>query len=287
MEFPGTFYNHSGKFKPIATIFTTIIFSILAALMGALYAKISSINPIIYFNFLILAVAFIILFLLLEISKVFNESRNRFVNFVTTLIICLSAWYANWVIYYNHGFSKFSGAFFQFGDVINFVFNYAGKHKMTVSPIGGYGLTFPSGLMAFFYLCEFCIFLFPIYFCFQTTYYCEGCRTFYMTKLWYIKDVKQFLEYYQHTADGRYGFIGEMKRVRSLSLLGVDIETKPLLIKIAYHYCKKCQKNSMVDISTVNIQYNQKKQIVLVNEDKLIKGVYIDEKTNDALRIID
>jgi hypothetical protein len=281
----GTTYINSGKFNPLAILLTLAVAGALAVFSGMLYAVITHINPIIYLNFLVLAGEVILLAVLISFSKAFGKSRNRAINLLCGVFICLTAWFAHWAFYMDK--SNDAGTWnnlFHPGAVLNFAVHYADDHALQISRLGSGGLPISGGFLDLIYLIEFAAFMVPVYFAFSGDYYCENCNKYYSSKEVLIEEADNFRQQYNSTSPGNYSFVETSTFKGSVDALALDPANKPEVIKANYHFCEKCMQDSIIDFSSLTLQYTDKVKRELAKENTILKGMYIDTKTDQVFR---
>jgi hypothetical protein len=281
----GTKYVSSGKFKAGRSLLLLLIGMALALLVGVLYGLITSINPIIYLNFLVLGGAVLGLVAIVALSKTLSGSRNTLVNILSGIIICYTAWHAHWCFIFSSDSEQgFFDLFMRPGGVMGFVLRYTEAHQLSVGRFGSSGLPISGAGLTLLYFIEFIIFMVPVYFAAQTDYYCEESNQNYKEYTTYIENAQEFHTRLAATSAGHYGFLGEMNKVNGMYAFSSNPEDKPEIIKIAFHYCEGCAQNSIIDISTQVLRYGEKKKVELAKENKIVHAEYVDDKTNKALR---
>src|SRR5258708_5847675 len=95
-QLAGEKYIRSNKFSALKSLIALVAAFFAAVGIGRLYAIITLINPIIYLNFLVLVGAGLLLVILIMLVKSIGKSRNIYIDIISSLVICLTAWMANW-----------------------------------------------------------------------------------------------------------------------------------------------------------------------------------------------
>ncbi len=278
---PGQAYQSSGKYNLTKVIIYTLIGSALATGLGLLYGLITEVDPFIYLNMLVLFGTILLLGAITVLIRQGSHSRNVGVNFLVCVILCFVAWYAQWAYYYNlqyeHGIFASLG---QPGRVLGYAANYANNHSITVGRFGHGGLPFSGGVLQLMYVVEFFAFMLPLYFALKVKdYYCEQCSTFYSEVQGYIDYNADFNTALNQASGGNYRFIEGTEIKRSMETLQSDPAKKNMVYKIDYHFCPKCGLNSIVEIVSGTLQYDDKGNRELANETTIVADTYVDEQT--------
>ncbi|MVT10537.1 hypothetical protein [Chitinophaga tropicalis] len=286
MEQPGSFYVPSGQYNLKNVIISTIVGMALATGIGALYALITFINPLIYLNFLVLMGAVFLLALFAQLIKTASKSRNTVVNIIIGVLICYTAWAAHWSLYGSserHTHTSFLNALINPNEVLKIISYRCDNTSMSVGRLGSSGIPFDGGMLLLFYFIEFIVFMAPVYFLAKVDYYCEHCQQYYTEKKGYITDTTGF--YIQREAAGEehhYRFLPEFSYIKKpVAVSGAETD----VIAVTLNYCTKCAENSIVDVSSfiAKIDSSDKYKTELVKESKMTTGMYIDKATGKAL----
>ena len=282
---PGTTYIESGKFDLKRTLIFTLLGCIASYFIGYFYAWVTTINPFIYLNFLVLLIAFFLLVMVLSMVKTSGRSRNRAVDIITNTAICFFAWYVHWCFIY----ADFSGqgvlkSITEMSNVISFVFDYPYNHTLSIGRFGGSGAPISGSLLMVLYFIELIVFLAAAYMSVKANnYYCENCKTTYEERTGFTENI-EFTNNTSLAEKGNFVFLSDASIVKDINQLQADPNQSPQIFKLEFHYCDKCKENSIMNFSSAVLKLNNKGQRETEKEKKLIKNTYIDRESNSILQ---
>ena len=283
----GKIYIASGEFELINIIKATVPGIIIASVMGVVYAFISELNPFIYLNCLVLmGLLFAISYFVQKISR-YAKNRNKAVSLIVGLIISFFAWYAHWCFYfvsYMEDVSYFA-AFFNPVETFWFVKLFSEERVITLTNSGSSsnGTEFSGIFLQITYLAEFLGFmLFPI-FNRKPEYFSEDQQCFYSSVVKYTENNEDFAESFKKASPGCYGFLSQKDIYNTLN--DIPLENRSKVVKLDFHYCDEGEgeDNSILTITEGVFKINKKKECSFSSGKKLIKDMYVDAETNEAI----
>ncbi|MFN8287300.1 MAG: hypothetical protein U0V74_11125 [Chitinophagales bacterium] len=278
---PGHAYEASGKFDLPKVIIYTLIGSAFSIGLGLLYGLITEIDPLIYLNLLVLLGTAALLAGITVLVRQGSHSRNTGVNLLVCFILCFTAWYAQWVYYFNMQYEDgILSSLAQPGHVLRFAFDYADGRTISIGRFGSSGLPLSGGALQIIYLIEFCVFMMPIYFAYKVKdFYCEACSVFYSELVGYVDSNEEFGRCVSMASGGDYRFFEKVKIKKGLEALETDPAQKQTVYKLDYRFCPKCGLNSVLEISSATLQYDDKGKRELKDENVLVEDTYVEERT--------
>jgi hypothetical protein len=284
MEIAGTKYKSSNKIDTSHLFKNMILILISAFLCGIIFERISylfGVNVFLQFVFKVLMGLSCLGLSIFFIDKF--ESRNLYFDTFIILTISILSWYTLWAKTLSlFEETNFFTALIHPIKIFTLFINVQSLYE-------NYGFGFFSDTLAFF-ISIFVAFGFPdsIY-----TYYCENCKTSYSRQYLYVNDAESFEKDFSKTDKGCYHFINYYNCVYTENKLRYNIDLgKSFAIKITYYHCKKCEKNSIVDIAKDEILYYDNKEkdktseteYYLANEPEiLVSGIYVDDITQKII----
>jgi len=282
---PGEKYVASNKFNTLYWSVALLIAFFVAVGIGRLYALISLVNPIIYLNFLVLAGAVILLGVVASLVKLISKSRNKTLNLLTSVFICIVAWLAHWAHIANgESHRGFWVSLANFPHLLGFAADFAESRNMGIGRLGRNTTSISPAILFLGYCVEAVAFFAPVYFIFKTKdYYCEDCNNEYSTLTAYIDNNDKL---YQHASDLDRGDLRFLKNVifhRSIDTLDLDAREKPGIGSIELNYCNKCNQNAIVNIKSGVLKQDEKARRSMGSEDTLLEDTYI---TTDSKLIL-
>jgi hypothetical protein len=287
---PGTTYTTSKAFNPVRSLIIFVISLVMAAISGSLYAFVSNINPVLFIDFLLLAAEVVLLILITWIAKHIGQSRNFLVDLLLCFGVCVMAWLANWSYYMTmETGSGFFANLFRPVAVVDFAIYYSDTniiHMSSLRTMTTGGTTYSGAWLKIIYLAEFVAFMLP--FCFMSKerkggFYCKKCKNAYTSIPFFTEEANRFNAEYATADKGDYSFLSSFTISRIMQNLSDDPGSKPSIIKGNYHYCTKCNDNSIVDFSIATLQLNNQNKREFVNEKEIISGMCIDEVTSQVI----
>jgi hypothetical protein len=284
-ELAGEKYLPSNKINVRNWLIGLMITFFIAMGIGRLYALIAFINPIIYLNFLLLAGTMIVLVIMIMVVKFNAKSRNKPANITTALVICVTAWLANWAqIAYFKGHGSFWSIFTNVSGVIDFALNFADKRKLAIGRIGAPSIGLDAGALFICYFIEFIIFLIPAYLQYKATdYYCEDCDTEHTTAVGYVGEHEIFSNHPDKMGKGDLTFLNNNLIYKFLATLPLNPKEEPGIASIELHYCTKCKTNAIVNIRSGTLKPGEKDKRKMGDENLLLQNTYI---TDESLKLI-
>lgn len=279
---PGDKYKASLKFSPIPTAISLGIAMLISMGIGVLYAIITSINPIIYLNFLILAgLVFAFCFITL-FAQAFNKSRNKIVDTIFVFILCFTAWGAHWAYIQSQidSESSFFKNLFDIPNLISFIGKYLNRRNLSVGSIGSSGTSIDSSILMLCYLAEFVAFMVPIYFNSKSkNYYCESCNVGYVIKTLHFIDTSLIKDNLTKVEEGDLGFLKGTIFYHKLNELPIDAKEKPTIGILDFSYCMACNQNSIINIKTVKIKLGEKAELEQREEQYYAEDIYVTDSS--------
>ena len=288
MHLPGTYYQASGQFKRKPLIISTLAGILIAIFIGWLYYLLSRINPFIYVNFIVLALALLACGAVFPTITILSESRNTRINVLLSVLFCYLTWSSQWAffnLHWHYGYSFWGGVFNPLttlkiistrGDKVDIdIANYVHDHF----PFGG-------GFQYLLYLAELGVFVFAAkWITSSTDYYCEDCKQFYTHQEAHIleSEIENFhLLKEMAGEDHQYQFLPQLVFVKKLT--PVYVEKKPVM-QVQLHYCAKCHENNILSVSSFMQRTDDDNQnkATLTDEQPITVGMYIAKGTADAL----
>ena len=278
-------YVPSNKFNALSFGIAIVVAFFLAIGISRLYALISLVNPIIYLNFLVLAGAVILLVFLTMLVKMVAKSRNSFLNITACIFICLTAWLANWA---HMAREEFGGSFWSYlanvPGVLEFAVNVSASKEMAIGRLGGSSSSVHPAIMFICYVVECGAFFAPVYVLTKSKdYYCEDCDNSYATTTGYIANDTILHDHPVELLKGDLSFLTDTLIYKSLDTLPLDPKQKPGIGVIEFHHCGKCRTNSIVNINSGVLKYNDKEKREIGDVNDLYKDTYITSESNKLL----
>lgn len=283
---PGTRYISSQKFSPLASAVALVITMFVAMGIGRLYALISVVNPLIYLNFILLIIFVFGLALITGLAQQFSRSRNKVIDIVFIIIVCLTAWFSHWA--HIQSSETKEGGFFKClsdpGGVISFIGDFADERNMSIGRGGSNGIEIGPAFLGICYLIEFIAFLIPVYIIAkQKNFYCEDCNKHYLSATGYTDSDTPFHNNTPMIESGNLGFLEGSTIYKGKQLLPLNPVESPKIGIIELHFCPACGQNSIVDIETATLQFDEKQKLETKTDFKLAENMYINETSNRIL----
>lgn len=282
---PGTRYIASNKFNPLASTISLIVTMLIAMGLGRLYAIITVVNPLIYFNFILLIIVVFGLVFVAGTAQLLSGSRNKAIDVVFILVVCLTAWFSHWA--HIQSSETRAGSFFSClsnpGNVLSFIGDFADSRNMSIGRLGS-GVEISPAFLGICYLIEFVAFLVPVYIVLkQKNFYCEDCRKHYQSATAYTASDTIFHNNSSAVENGNLGFLEGTPLFPSKESIPVNPVEAPRIGIIAFHFCPACGQNSIVDIDTATLKFDDKNKLETKGDLKMASSMYITETSNRIL----
>ncbi|MCD8186088.1 MAG: hypothetical protein LUD68_06450, partial [Rikenellaceae bacterium] len=169
-----------------------------------------------------------------------SKSRNRSVNLLVTLLICLVSWYVDWtglLAYYAD--ETFFEWFFRPAQVFDGILYYSDHIGMTLN-----NSEISPSLLKVCYGIEFLVYLFPLYLISQEKlYYCEFCHRFMKSKDHYFPQAEQVKEYVDPIKTGDLAFMQQSEKTDKVC------NDVPEQYKLNLHACPECGEKYSIFIT--------------------------------------
>lgn len=280
----GTHYKPSGKFNLTLTLLATLGGMIASGIVGIIYAFINQINPLFSVNILLLIGIFFSLSIINSVLNNISQSQNRLINIIIALLISLTAYYTHWVYFCSEiAKTDYLHVLSQPLATLELIQLLGSIHDFSPSKMTGYAdFDVSSFILQLHYFIEFLVFLSPIILFTTVDYFCENCKTAYVSHQLFIPDSPSLNDQIQNSEAGQYSFIADSIFETDHEQL-IDLTTKQVsLLKLNYHQCPTCQKNSLLGIEKVSYKRG-KEQFKEDSSKHLVNEVYIDQETNHIL----
>jgi hypothetical protein len=287
---PGSTYKSTNKYSKPLSLVGLLVGMIIATGIGYLYGIISFYNPIIYLNFLALAGALLCVALTGVLSRFISKSRNATVDMISVICFAFFAWYVSWVYFYaDQKVLGFFDALLRFGDVLQFAFDYASNHTLSVGRLGSGGLPMPSAVMFLFYVVEFGAFFFAVIIARkinESSYYCENCNKRNTRITRYGERTNEFEKQQTVLQKGDATFFEGAELAKDIEKLNMVPASGKIagVYKLEYSYCKKCGHNNLIDVTNGILKIDDKGEMEFTGETPLIIATFIDEKSVSAMK---
>jgi hypothetical protein len=279
----GEKYVHTNKFNLLYWSLAMVFAFFITIGIGRLYAIISSVNPVIYLNILVLAGAVIVLAAEITLINLIGESRNKRLNKLSSIFICVTTWLAQWAHLQAATSDKgFFATFFDISGVIDFALVYGDQRNVSISRLGGKGMPLDGGMLFFCYLAEFIAFMAPIYLLSKAkSYYCEDCKNEYSSVTGYLNNNNVFEQHAEQLAKGNLDFLQHTIFHKKLDTLLLDPKLKPGIGMVEFHYCEKCNTNAIANVRSGILKQGEKKNSRTMSDvNVLLEDTYITEESN-------
>lgn len=280
----GTHYKPSGKFSLTLTLIATLGGMIASGIIGIIYAFISEINPLLSFNILLLIGVFFSLSIINDVLNNISQSQNRLINIIIALLISLTAYYTHWVYLCSEvAKTDYVHVVSQPLATLELAQLFSSIREFTLGKITGYdGFEVSGFVLQLCYSIEFLVFLSPIILSTSIDYFCENCKTAYVSHQLFISHSPSLNAKIQNSQSGQYSFIADSIFETDHEQL-IDLAAKQVsLLKLNYHQCPSCQRNSLLGIEKVSYKRG-KEQFKADGSKHLVNEVYIDQETNHVL----
>ena len=275
----GQIYQQSGKINFVKYLLALIVSLGLSCLLGVGFGLLSHINPLVYFNVLLLIGVFFLTMFIFGITMAMAASRNKIATIVFGGISASFLLYNAWVGTISAEISTvglWDG--FSFGVSFENIMYFASHQQMSIGRFGSSGADFGEGVMLVIYLIEAIIILLgPVYMLTSTKdYYCEPCRnTFESCETYFINDNVML----SRIDSGDITELSESKQLSDTQISTVPVGSK--LIKIDGHQCEKC-KSTIIDME-LGITSLYKESFSFNKKETLTSGLYINEASKSIL----
>lgn len=281
----GEKYVPSNKFNAGYWAMAIVVAFFIAILVGRLYALISYINPIIYLNFLVLAGTVILLGIITMLVKLIGRSRNNFVDLVSSLGVCGTAWLAQWAhIEYLESSKGFLNSLTDISGLFDFIMGFADKRDMGIARLGSRGTSIDPGILFLCYIVECGAFLAPVYLLRKSkNYYCEDCANEYKEITGYISNNDILHKHSEEMGKGDLVFLQNSLLYKALDTLPLNPKEKPGIVAIEFHYCEKCNTNAIVNVKSGVLKYSDKKKREIGNTNFLLQDTYITDESRKLI----
>jgi hypothetical protein len=296
---PGQKYIASQKFKWQPLIISLSIGLVIAIGIGWLYSVISSVNPIIYLNILLLFGAVFLLVLVSFGISTSSKSRNNTVNLFAIGLICITAWLSHWAYALsnqsieNRYSNKEAKGFWHYLssplETISSIGDYASHKNMAISSLrtaGSGGLELSPDILVILYFAEFLIFLLPAYFSSrQKSYYCEECNTPFLERQGYLVEKNAFVDNQTLMEKGDFSFVENYTVYKHLDTIPLDPKLKPEIVHLSMHSCNNCN-NAIVNAKATKLKFdeNNKRETSFL-DNYIIEDTYITMQSKELLHL--
>ena len=269
------------------TIGATFLGIIIASVTGVVYAFITELNPLIYLNCLVLIGLLFGLGYFLKKLFQYTENRNKVIRLIVGLIICFFSWYAHWCFYFVSYMEDvtFFAAFFNPVETFGFVKLFAEERVITLENSGssGSGLEISGIFLQIVYLAEFLFFiLYPLFIEVKDSkYFSEDNYCFYSSLVKYVENNEDFADAFKKASPGCYGFLSEKDMYNTIN--DIPLENRAKVVKLDFYYCSEGEDNSILTMTEGIFKINKKKERSFSSNKKLIKDMYVDAGTSEAI----
>jgi hypothetical protein len=255
-------YVSTGKVNVLRSIGGLAFGVTFSLLIGLSYAWAMDTIPFIIVQVIVFALA-IGLVLVFSIPMVhIGWIRNKIVKAIFVFIICMVAWYSQWVYFTQ---PTFWTSLFEFKHVFRDILAWSDTREITITRhfssdgpgISGIGIVIMDAL-------EFLCFMLPVFFAtkFSKDYFCEDCKAFYLDKKRFVREMDE-AKILSGEASGDFRFISTLQFSKSVS------GPPGPAWKIDYSYCKKCNQSGAINISRGFVKFDKKQNPVFSEEQKL------------------
>ena len=227
-------YVHSGKFNPGLTIAWAVVGLVAGAVISVVYTAIANLNPFIYLNFLALIGA---VYMLMQTSIFLikrSKCRNKTVNAVVTLLMCLFSWYVGWAALMAYQFEI--DLFWWLahpGKLLEGMLFYADNVGMTLN-----NSQIPPLVLKIIYGGELLAYFVPVFLVSnEKLYYCEFCEGFLKQKNHFFTETDLVAEHLDSIKTGDLGFVD---KAQSKNRFDKACNAVPEQYNLNLHTCPGC-----------------------------------------------
>lgn len=279
----GSKYLPSGKFNFIALLITLTLGVVIASLLGVAYAAISEFNPFIYLNFLVLIGLFFGLSVLIRSACNFGKSRNKWINLVVGLLICLFAYYAHWCYYLvKHTDLTFFTAFFNPYLTVDFVKTFADERVISIGKSSRSIFNISGAFLIVFYVIEFLAFILPAFLNIKPMYYNEKDDKPYDFDEFYIASNGNIEnELINNGQKGNFSFLETVLKYKNAA--SMPYETTGAVLRVELHYCEDSEALGIVNVKKGALKKDKNGNLSFDYSEDLFKDIYIDKESEKAL----
>jgi hypothetical protein len=239
----GTKYEQSGRFNKKRALLALLVCSFIGLFIGKIFAW--SMN--LYLRTFCIAAMVV----LTRAGTSFANTRSKLFDFIFSMLVGLVT----------------------FNSAVEFMGMNASKYFSLLSL-----LSHKSDIDFLVHLSILGVFVFPVFIILATSsidgYYCEPCRSYYAAEIYYYKDLNEIDNGLYYAEPGNYTFLKSLVGYSTLESLNKKNEEQPIIYKIHFSFCKKCRKESIINISTLRI-------IGESSENKIVTDMHVDEETNE------
>lgn len=268
-------YISTGKFNFGKTLFGLILGIGAGVLIGLLYGWAIDIIPLIIADMLVIVLVLALLGAVETAVVRFGSIRNKPVKIVTAIIICLTAWYSQWVFITQ---TDFMSDFFHFDRVFRDIIDFSDIRTLSFSRASsGSGAGISGTPLMIMYGLEFIMFLIPIGLTFkmQKEYYCETCGVFNANDEYFVRNGDE-TRIPSAEQSGDFRFLNDLPWHKTADSIGNAW-------KVGFSYCPRCRKNGVIDISAGRLEANRKGKIQFKKDRALINATLVSDLATDAL----
>lgn len=242
MSKAGTQYKQSGRFNFKRALLALLVCSFIGLFIGRIFAW--SLN--LYLRTFCIAG----LVLASRIGVSFAYTRSKLFDFVFSMLVGL--------VTFN------SAVEFMGMNIPEYM------HQLSVLP--------ETNFEFFTHLSIFGVFVIPVFIILATSkidgYYCEPCKGYYTSEVYYYRELDEIDNGLYYAEPGNYTFLKQLVGYSTLKSLTKKKDDQPIIYKIHFSFCKKCRKESIINISTLRI-------IGESSENKIVTDMHVDEETNE------
>lgn len=260
-------YVSTGKINLPKTVLSFLFGIPSAVLLGLLYGWSMNLIPFIIVEILVIVIVLALLGAVSLGMVQIGAIRNNVVKVFCVLVVCMVAWYSQWVYYTQY---EFWPGLLKFSRVFQEMMEWSDQHEISFSRTFSEGVGISGGALKFLELLELALFLTPTIFVFimQKEYYCESCGKFNENKDYFVRDLnEQKLDSAETSGDFR--FLNDLEAFKSVPASIGAIGTNNAY-KVEFSYCSKCSQNGVIDIYRVHsFQTRKRKRFLLVIKKQL------------------
>jgi|GEM_PF-5776055 len=274
-------YVSTGKINLPKTVLSFLFGIPSAVLLGLLYGWSMNLIPFIIVEILVIVIVLALLGAVSLGMVQIGAIRNNVVKVFCVLVVCMVAWYSQWVYYTQY---EFWPGLLKFSRVFQEMMEWSDQHEISFSRTFSEGVGISGGALKFLELLELALFLTPTVFVFmmQKEYYCESCGKFNENKDYFVRDLnEQKLDSAETSGDFR--FLNDLEAFKSVPASIGAIGTNNAY-KVEFSYCSKCSQNGVIDIYRGAFVSDKKtKKISFGDQKAVVKRTLMSDSTTLSL----
>lgn len=261
-------YVSTGKIHFPRTIGGLLFGITFALLTGLLYGWAMQAIPYI----IVQGIVFVGVIMLLVVANILvvhiGLVRNNLVKGISVIILCLTAWYAQWVYTTQ---PTFWSSLLEFKRVFGDVLQWSSLREIVITK--GFSDSGPviSGIgILIFDAIEFLAFMSPIWvaFKFSSDYFCEECKNFLVNSQYYTDNLDE-KQISGAEATGDFRFVANANSTKSAP------GHAGTAWYIDFSHCDKCNQLGVICISSGRIELDKKGKSTYINETQLTKHTLV------------